>query len=276
MKRVTSPDNPGFKALRLLAHSGRERRKQGRTVLDGPHLVASYLAAGFSPLQLVVSDSGLEDTEIRRIVHAQPDIPLTVLSDHLCQAASPVETPTGLLAVIEVPVPPPLERIASSCVVLDAVQDAGNVGSILRSAAAAGIGLALLTAGCAQAWSPKALRAAMGGHFGLGIVEHADVSRLLADYPGRIVATGVEGAESLFDVDLSGMVAWLFGGEGAGLSPALHALAAGGVRIPMPGAAESLNVAAAAAVCLFEQVRQKGLHRECAGAINGIGEAEKS
>lgn len=274
MKRVTSPDNPGFKVLRLLAHSARERRKQGRTVLDGPHLVASYLATGSHPVQIVVSDAGLKNEEIRRIVDGQANAPTLVLADELFRAASPVETPAGLLAVIEVPTPPSPAHVASSCVVLDRVQDGGNVGSILRSAAAAGIGIALLTSGCAQAWSPKVLRAAMGGHFGLRIMEHADVPRLLGHYAGRIVATGVAGTESLFEADLSGMVTWLFGGEGAGLSPDLQGLAAETLRIPMPGGVESLNVAAAAAVCLFEQVRQQR-SRPSTGVGDRIGQRLK-
>jgi TrmH family RNA methyltransferase len=242
MKRISSPDNPGFKALRLLAHSARERRKQGRTVLDGAHLVQACLEAGRQPVQLVASDSGLS---------------LLVLTDALFAAVSPVETPTGLLAVIDIPAAPNPGAIASSCVVLDGIQDAGNVGSILRSAAAAGIALALTTTGCAQAWSPKVLRAAMGAHFALQIVEHADVSRLLGDYGGQILATAVRAEQSLFEADLSGPVAWLFGGEGEGLSAELRSVAQRSLRIPMPGGTESLNVAAAAAVCLFEQVRQQ-------------------
>jgi TrmH family RNA methyltransferase len=258
VKRVTSADNPGFKALRLLAHSARERRRQGRTVLDGSHLVQSYLERRGRPLQLVFSESGLDKREIRLVAEGHPDIPAMVLADVLFAAASPVETPTGLLAVIDIPAPALPGRIAGSCAVLDAIQDAGNVGSILRSAAAAGIGLVLMTTGCAQAWSPKVLRAAMGGHFGLDIVEHADVLRLLSGYPGQVIATGAASAESLFGADLSGPVAWLFGGEGEGLSAGMLAAAHRTLRIPMPGGAESLNVAAAAAVCLFEQVRQNG------------------
>jgi TrmH family RNA methyltransferase len=115
----------------------------------------------------------------------------------------------------------------------------------------------LLTAGCAQAWSPRALRAGMGAQFLLRIREQADVAALLQHYPGPILATGLQGgARALYEHDLRGAVAWLFGAEGRGLSPELTALASAVVVIPMPGAVESLNVAAAAAVCLFEQVRQ--------------------
>jgi TrmH family RNA methyltransferase len=276
MKRVTSPDNPAFKALRLLAHSARERRKQGRTVLDGVHLVESYLARSGNPVSLAVSESGLARPEIRRILDRHPGIPAMALSDALFEEAAPVETPGGLLAVVDVPTPAMPQGVRSSCVVLEAVQDAGNVGSMLRSAAAAGIDLALLTPGCAQAWSPKTLRAAMGGHFALTIVEHAEPVRLLQGFPGKIVATGLAASASVFELDLVGPVAWLFGSEGAGLTPALTDLAGERVRIPMPGAVESLNVAAAAAVCLFEQVRQRALAPESQAPERGAHSARNA
>jgi len=257
MKYISSRDNPSFKALRLLAHSARERRKQGRTVLDGPHLVEAYVRRVGTPLLLAASERGMAQEEIRRLVDDHSRSIPTLFSDALFAEISPVETPTGLLALIDIPETRAPQPIASTCVVLDAVQDAGNVGSILRSAAAAGVPLVLLSEGCAQAWSPKTLRAAMGAHFDLTLVERAHVARLLANYSGRVLATRLDRGESLFDLDLAGPVAWLFGSEGAGLTMELAALAGGTVRIPMPGAAESLNVAAAAAICLFEQVRQR-------------------
>lgn len=140
---------------------------------------------------------------------------------------------------------------------LDAVQDSGNLGTLLRAAWATGVPDVLLTPGCAQAWSPKVLRAGQGAHFGLRIHEQCDVADLLRGYAGKIVATRLDTGRSLFALDLRGAVAWLFGNEGAGLSPAVSALATEAARIPMPGAAESLNVAMAATVCLFEQVRQR-------------------
>ena len=158
------------------------------------------------------------------------------MPDVLFEHVSPVVTPTGILALIDIPHPPPQGRLEGSCVLLDAIQDAGNLGSILRSAAAAGVQDVLLGAGCAQVWSPRVLRAAMGAHFVLRVHEHGWLP------------------------NARGPVAWLFGNEGAGLPSELAALATDSVCIPMPGEAESLNVAAAAAVCLFEEVRQKRHH----------------
>lgn len=257
MKQISSADNPTFRLLRQLAESGRERRKRRRTLLDGPHLVQAYLERIGAPEMLVASRAGLDRPEIRRLAERAAAGSTLVLTDELFGAVAPVDTPSGVLALVPIPPEPAAVAVRDSCVVLDAVQDAGNLGSILRSAAAAGVPLALLTRGCAQAWSPKVLRAAMGAHFSLGILEHADPASLLAAYPGAVVATRAEAPLRIFEADLRGPVAWLFGSEGAGLSPEVAALARLAVSIPMPGGAESLNVAAAAAICLYEQLRQR-------------------
>lgn len=258
MKRITSRDNPGVKRLHGLATSARDRRLHGRTLLDGPHLVAAALDAGWPLRELVVSDRGLASAEIASLIDRCAALPVTHLTDPLFAHVSPVDAPSGLLAVIDLPAPPAERCFDESLLVLDGVQDAGNLGTILRTAAAAGLADVLLTVGCAQAWSPRALRAGMGGHFRLRIHEHADVGRALCGYPHQILATGLGGdARELYEADLRGPVAWLFGAEGRGVSPEVAALATGTIVIPMRGAIESLNVAAAAAVCLFEQVRQQ-------------------
>ncbi|MCK0512759.1 TrmH family RNA methyltransferase [Aromatoleum buckelii] len=258
MKTITSRDNPAVKRLHALARSARERRSEGRTLLDGAHLVRAALDAGWALRELVASDQGLGRAEIADLLDRCAGVPAIHLTDALFAHVSPVDTPSGLLAIIDLPAPPSTQVFTESLLVLDGVQDAGNLGTILRTAAAAGVRDVLLTPGCAQAWSPRVLRAGMGGHFCLRLHEHADVAELLQGYPGQILATGL-GAEAcgLYEMDLRGAVAWLFGAEGRGLSMAVAALATDTVVIPMPGAVESLNVAAAAAVCLFEQVRQR-------------------
>ncbi len=257
MKHISSRDNSTFKLLRELAESARERRKQGRTVLDGMHLVEAYTQAVGLPELVAVSEQGWEQAEIRRYIDGRPGLAVTVFADGLFRELSPVATPTGILALVPVPAPRAPDLAGKSCVVLDAVQDAGNVGSILRSAAAAGVTEVILGKGCAQGWSPKVLRAAMGAHFALHIHEHLPLEQALADYRGTIVTTRLEGGESIFEADLSGPIAWVFGNEGAGVAPEVQALAQRALHIPMSGRVESLNVAAAAAVCLFEERRQK-------------------
>lgn len=258
LKTVTSRDNPAVKRLHGLATSARDRRQHGQTLLDGPHLVAAALDAGLALRELVVSDRGLASAEIASLIDRCAPLPVTHLTDPLFAHVSPVDSPSGLLAVIDLPAPPAEQRFTESLLVLDGVQDAGNLGTILRTAAAAGLGDVLMTTGCAQAWSPRVLRAGMGGHFRLRIHEQVDVGQALRGYPHPILATGLGAdARELYDADLRSPIAWLFGAEGRGVSPEAAALATGTVVIPMPGAVESLNVAAAAAICLFEQVRQR-------------------
>ncbi|MBT0960174.1 TrmH family RNA methyltransferase [Denitromonas iodatirespirans] len=258
---IQSRDNPLVKRVHALSTSGRERRKQGLTVLDGAHLVAAALDAGVGVCQLVVSESGLASEEHQALIARLDRLcPQATLPDKLFAHVSGLDTPSGLLALMATPaLGAPVATVAQSVVVLDGVQDAGNLGTLLRTAAAAGIQHAWLTEGCAQAWSPRVLRAGMGAHFLMKVYERVDAVSLLADFPGPVMAT-VLGArsQSLYAVDLAAPTAWLFGAEGRGLSPALLARATCHVHIPMPGAIESLNVAAAAAICLFEQVRQQG------------------
>jgi len=159
------------------------------------------------------------------------------------------ETPPGIAA--EIPLPA-LERTGSS-VFLEGIQDAGNVGAIIRSAAAFGIATVTLDRQCADPWSPKVLRAGMGGHFAICIRQVDDLVAAIGS--ARLICTVVHGGQPLREANLSG--AWAFGAEGAGLSPQVLAKAAERVTIPMAGG-ESLNVAAAAAICLYEAFSRPG------------------
>ncbi len=258
MKVVVSRDNPLIKRVRALSQSARDRRKMDQTVLDGAHLLRAALEAGQAPVEVVVSDQGLEREEIRSLVASCPASSVSQVPDALFAHISPVDSPSGVLAVLRMPTEPvtPLD-MSRSLVVLDRVQDPGNLGTLLRTAAAAGLTQAVLTQGCAQVWAPKVLRAGMGAHFNLAIHERLDAASLLRDFDGQVLATALgPTAKSLYLLDLSGPVAWLFGAEGSGVSAELLTIASDQVIIPMPGRVESLNVSAAAAICLFEQVRQ--------------------
>ena len=270
MKAISSRDNPLVKRLHALAHSARERRKLGETLLDGAHLLDAALQQQWPLKAIVVSDSGCAQAEVEGLLaRCAHGIPRYQLPDALFAHISPVDSPSGVIAIIDLPPEPDAvcpdvaaaaASAAHSLVVLDAVQDPGNLGTILRTAAAAGVREVLLTAGCAGAWSPRALRAGMGAHFVLHIHERVDAVHALGAFRGAILATAVgEGARSLYELNLDAPVAWLFGAEGQGVSPALLACASQRVIIPMAGDIESLNVAAAVAVCLFEQARQRRL-----------------
>lgn len=262
MKTILSAENPTYKQLKKLVGSARERRKAGRAVLDGVHLMEASLAAGREPELLVVAESAADDTGITALLARAGAAQKILLADALFASISPVETPTGLLAVIEIP---HAKALASPdfVLLLQDIQDPGNMGAILRSAAAAGVQVAWLSAGCADAWSPKVLRGGMGAHFVLPVIERADLAAVAAGFAGQTLAACLEG-ESLYQLDLTGPVAFMIGNEGAGLSTDLIEAASRRFTIPMPGRVESLNAAAAAAVCLFERVRQvPGFRNSC-------------
>jgi TrmH family RNA methyltransferase len=253
---ISSAENPRYRQLLKLAESGRERRKSNLTLLDGIHLVQAYRAHVGAPEELIVSRSGLQVREVQALVDAAPEERVVVVGDGLFRALSTVATPTGVIALAKVPAVRAPHADIGPCVMLEDIQDPGNLGSILRSAAAAGVEDVLLSAGCAQAWSPRVLRAGMGAQFVLRLYEHCDLTAFAATYRGRVLATAVHGGTPLYDADLGGDVALALGNEGAGLTAALARHAAVEIAIPMPGRVESLNVAAAAAICLFERARQ--------------------
>jgi TrmH family RNA methyltransferase len=234
---------------------GRLRRAERRVVVEGPHLVAAALAAGLKPIAMLGTEAALAKPEVASLVRQSRLTPV-VLSPAVFGAIADAETPPGIAAEIAIP---ELSRDGSA-VFLEGVQDAGNVGAIIRSAAAFGAGTLIVDRQCADPWSPKVLRAGMGGHFAIGILQVDDLGAAVAAFGGRTICTVVHGGRPLRDADLSGRIAWAFGAEGAGLSPGLLARAAERITIPMAGG-ESLNVAAAAAICLYE-----GFSRPAAGS----------
>jgi TrmH family RNA methyltransferase len=256
MKQITSADNPFYKELCKLSGSARQRGKSGQTLLDGAHLLAAYLASGKQPLHLIVTASVQHDPEIMALVNKLPDVPITQFDDALFAGISELKTVSGVLALIAVPQEDASLLHTNFCLLLENIQDPGNLGSMLRSAAAAGCDAVFMSRGCADAWSPRVLRAAMGGHFVLTLHEHADLLGVASRFPGTIFAASLSASVSLYDSRLSGKLAFAIGNEGAGLSDALLSQSVP-VTIPMPGKVESLNAAAAAAICLFEAVRQR-------------------
>ena len=252
-KYLHSADNPQYKRLKKIADSARARRESGLTLLDGPHLLQACAEAAGDLESLVLRKDSADSAELLSCIQAFPYVPRIVLSPALFNVLSPVRTPAGIIGVLKIPAP--LESKPDCAVLLENVQDPGNLGAILRTAAAAGANDVYMNKGCAEAWSPKVLRAAMGAHFLTTLYEEQNLGEI-AKHFAHTFATDLAAPTSLYEIDLRGRVAFLFGNEGAGLSPELRACASQRVHIPMPGKIESLNVAAAAAICLFERVRQ--------------------
>lgn len=259
MKSITSRDNAFYKDLVKLATSSQARRKAGRTLLDGVHLCQSWLDLRGAPAHCVVSDEALHHPEVADIVERLEGmhVHVTALPDALFKALSQVEHGVNLLFLVDIPQPAAPAAMTVSAVLLDGVQDPGNAGSILRSAAAAGITQVFCSPGTAFCWSPKVLRAAMGAHFVLEIFENVDLAALVKGSNIAVLAMSGYAEQRLYDVDLRQPVGWLLGHEGQGVSDELMGLASHRVVIPHAGRVESLNVAAAAAVCFFEQLRQR-------------------
>lgn len=263
LQAIVSPDNAQLKAVRKLAQSGRERRKAGLTLLDGWHLIDAWLASGRRVQKILIVAALAERDESRRLMASYPEVPVLAVAPGLYAGTLGDDFPAGVVALVASPPSPGSAANDVDTLVLDDVQDPGNLGSLLRSAAAAGIGQAVLSAGCAQPWSPKVLRAAMGAHFVMPIFEGVDLPAFLDAYRGPVAVTHLDGSQLLYALDLRKPLAWVFGSEGAGVGAAVLDRATWRVKIPMAGAVESLNVGAAAAICLFETLRQRGAGVPC-------------
>lgn len=249
MSVLRSRDNPQVKRWVKLARESRLRRSEGRALIEGPHLLQAFLAAQLKPATILATEAALADPEMASLV-AKSGMAPVVLSETAFKAIADAETPPGLAA--EIPIPS-LRREgvrAFPQVFLEGVQDAGNAGAIVRSAAAFGAGAVILDRACADPWSPKVLRAGMGGHFLLQVLQVDALESALESFPGRLICTVPRGGEPLRRADLSGKIGWIFGSEARGVSPALAGKAA--LKVTIPVGIESLNVAAAAAICLYE------------------------
>jgi TrmH family RNA methyltransferase len=245
---LSSRDNPLLQKVRKLNGDPAAYRTQGQVWLEGDHLVEAALQRGGAVEELVFAESAWGDRPDWRQWASRARRAVQV-PDALFKGLSGLESPARIGALITTPSPPPIEPQAAS-IVLDRLQDTGNVGSILRSAAAFGVRQVLALKGTAALWSPKVLRAGMGAHFALQLIEGLAVDDLQA-LKVPLLATSSHGGLLLGQAALPRPCAWVLGHEGQGVEPSLMALCAQTVRIPQPGGEESLNVAAAAAVCLF-------------------------
>jgi len=264
MKTVTSEANPSFRHWKKLAGSMRAQKKSGEILLEGMHLLTAWQAAYGMPLGIWVSESGVKHPEIAawladNAVASQVPLERFCSPDALFRKLADTETPAGILARVQLPksLDSPLPDVDT--LLLDGIQDPGNLGCLLRTAAAAGFSQALLSLRSAFAWSPKVLRAGQGAHFQVRIYEDMDLPAFLRGFQGESLAATVQDAKPLHSVrwDAKAPLAWVLGAEGQGIHAATLAAARHRVCITMPGAMESLNVSAAAAICLFESLRRR-------------------
>ena len=249
MKLITSKDNPRLKSIRRLAQDSQAYRKLGLVWLEGDHLCRAAQARGVMPELAIFSESIWQASEFQ---WSQSASEVWTVPDELFAGLSGLESPAKMGFMLTLPEPPELDPYAPT-VVLDRLQDAGNVGAILRSASAFGFKQVVAIKGTAGLWSPKVLRAGMGAHFGLRLIEVAslkDLQSLQVPLLGTDVHEGPFLHELVQQGQLPQQCAWVLGHEGQGVSPELMAIVQQKVRIAQPGGEESLNVATAAAICL--------------------------
>jgi TrmH family RNA methyltransferase len=256
VQTLSARDNPLLARLRRLARDGTAYRKEGVVWIEGEHLCGALLARGGTVAQSVISESAWQLAPLRTLALSAQRV--ARVSDGLFAGVSALDSPAGLGFMVALPAAAALQPHAAS-VVLDRVQDAGNVGSILRSAAAMGFTQVIAIEGTAGLWSPKVLRAGMGAHFALHLVEGVGDDALVS-LAVPLLAASSRGGQALDEAALRFPCAWVLGHEGQGVSPALLAHCAQTLRIPQPGGEESLNVAAAAAICLYA-TRRPGAER---------------
>jgi TrmH family RNA methyltransferase len=253
MEHITSRDNPLVKRLRKLAQDPGAYRKQGELWLEGDHLCRAARARGVVPRLAVLSEAASAQSALCELAAGAPRV--VVLPDALFASLSALESPAPIAWLLGLPEPAAL-RPGAATVVFDRLQDAGNAGSILRSAAALGVRQVLALKGTVALWSPKVLRAAMGAHFALDLIEGLAPDDVQAvQLP--LIATSPHARIALPDADLPRPCAWIVGHEGQGVAPGLLERCTLTLRIPQPGGEESLNVAAAAAICLYDAARRQ-------------------
>lgn len=251
---LQSRDNPQFKRWLSLLETPRAARKYGLALLEGIHLCQTYLSVSGQPTRLIVSEASTEQPEVAALI-ASVTSPIVILSSALAKTLSQVESGVGVWFEIGLPNLPLPAQIVTDCVILDNLQDPGNVGTILRSAAAAGIQQVFALEGTASLWSAKVLRSGMGAHAYCQLWE-TSWAELQTRVQVPLYATSSHATQTIYQRDLTAPSAWVFGHEGQGVRAEILQMAQP-VSIPQPGGMESLNVGAAATVCLFEQVRQR-------------------
>lgn len=257
MEVISSRQNALVKQLKKLIDSKKTRTEQARVVAEGAHLLEMQLAAGILPELIVIAQRCSNDDDITALVERVNTSRRIVLADSIFDQIAPADAPSGLLTVSAAVITEQGPRSTIDTLVLDRVQDPGNVGSLIRTAVAAGVRQVILSAGCADPWSPRCLRAGQGAQWLSTLYADVGLDGFLGSFKGSIAATVLDGGTNLYGHNLREPTAWLFGNEGQGVKPELVQMATQRITIPMPGGMESLNVNAAAAVCLFEQVRQR-------------------
>lgn len=252
---LESKDNPKIKHLRALIEQNNYRKKHKQTVIEGTHLCLAYLEKQ-QPFAIFTTEDTLSHPDFQKIQQLYHKN-IFIISQKVYKELSTLGESIACLTVVDI-IPQDTSSIDFNIdtLILENVQDPGNVGTLLRSAAAANIKQIICTQGTASLWSPRVIRAGMGAHFSLSCFENVDLENILNHFKIPVLATSLHQAKSLYDIDLRQPLVWVLGNEGQGVSP-FTLQHTQNVKIPQPGGQESLNVAIAGSICFFEMVRQR-------------------
>lgn len=251
---ITSLQNPRVKATRTLQEKARARRAERKLVLEGTRLIQDATDQGFRPHYVFYEAKLVDYGLIARL--QELNVTLLPASPEVMQHLSDTETPQGIIAVYSIP-QPPLPQQATRVLILDAIREPGNMGTILRTAAASGVQVVLLAPGCVDPYNPKVLRAGMGAHFRVAIIEASWHEIKVYCNDTRIFVAAGDGAVRYNEVDWTQPWALLIGNEAHGAGSGSATLPAEHIAIPMERTTESINAAVATGVIVFEAQRQR-------------------
>ena len=252
-KLIESKNNPFYKNLKKTYSSSSFRSDQNQTILDGPHLIQSFFQ--HSVPAAIIKDLGITSPEIENLISSL-NCPYYSLSHELFLHLSELKSSTGILALVDIPKVKPL-KFDGLTVLLDGIQDPGNLGSILRTAKATNAKSIIMSKTCADLWSPKTLRGSQGVQFSLKCFVEEDLNEWILNYGHDVIALAT-GGESLFKTKLNSNMAILVGNEGKGISKSLLKIIAATISLPMHKEVESINVGAAVSAFMYEYYRQSG------------------
>jgi len=254
---IKSAENSTFKLFKRLYTNKDFRKELMQTLLDGPHLISAYIDSGGKIIE-IIRDASVVSDEINLIIQNNPQVKIHNIQHNLFKKISELNSVTGLIALIDIPSAQFIEPHGLS-LLLDRIQDPGNLGGIIRTAAAVGVRSVFISEGSNDVWSPKTLRGSQGAHFSISCYEHQNLENLIGLFDCPVYSLSIKG-EPLYETDLPKNVAIILGSEGRGVSQKLLDKSMKTICIPMMQGIESLNVGSAASIVMYEYYRQSQLY----------------
>tara|TARA_B100000035_G_scaffold167929_1_gene143336 strand:+ start:32912 stop:33694 length:783 start_codon:yes stop_codon:yes gene_type:complete len=253
-KIINSTENSFFKNLKKIYSNKAHRAHLKTTILDGPHLIQAFMDSGGEIISLVVDES-IKSCEINLIIKKNSNRNIVTLNHELFTKISGLNSVTGLMAMIDIPINKKYHREKGFHLLLNDIQDPGNLGAILRNNAASGNSLVFLSKGCCDLWAPKTIRGSQGAQFFLKCFENHNLEELIESFNFPTYSLSVDG-ESILNHKFERDVAVILGNEGRGVDVSIEQKANKKISIPMAKHIESLNVASAASIVMYEYARQ--------------------